>query len=109
MDAALASSLWKGAFEVMAKGAKEILKFRRRQDLEKWLYLIPLVSGDQKVIGLIEYRDKLATILEDAKDDLEAILKKMDGFIEAKDESANAPDKRVRRKKEPTTNTKRKP
>lgn len=109
MTPAIASSLWRAAWERMAKGADGIGKFRRREDLELWLYLIPLESDCPEVIGLTEYRGKLATILENAKDDIEAILKKLDGFIDAKHEGDTATAKRIRRKKQATTTTKRKP
>lgn len=102
MSPELASNLWRGAWDDLAKGTARILQFRRRKDLDMWLYLIPLVSSNPEVIGLVEYRGKLATILAEAKDDIEAILKKIDGFIDAKQESANAPVKRIRQKKQPT-------
>jgi hypothetical protein len=111
----IASRLWMADWNRMAKSAKSINAFSRRQDLEMWLHLIPLRSDSPAVIGLVEYRGKLATILEEAKEDIEAILKKLDGFIDAKHESATATAKheaaaakRIRRNKQPTT-TKRKP
>ena len=95
MDGVIAAKFLKRELSHLQDAGKKITQFKRRQDLERWLFESDLVA-DSNFMGLLNYRATLAQVLEYAIDDMKAILKTVDRFITAKREAEAAMVRKVK-------------
>jgi hypothetical protein len=101
MNSAMAAELFQNAFASLTKGLSETLKFRKRQDLDKWLALLPWKPAGE-FAGLLSYREETAALLANAVIDLKALIEKIDGAIDSAKAREAAEVKAASRKQPPT-------
>lgn len=95
LDSAMAAELFQNAFASLTKGLSATLQFRKRQDLDKWLRLLPPT-------GLLSYREAMAALLANATIDLKAVIKQIDVVIDDNKAAAAADAKAASRNQPPT-------